>query len=139
MRVMPNTPALVGEGMTALCDDSTFSKEDFDYVKGIFDSIGKTRILPERLFDGVTAISGSSPASVYMRMEAMADAGKVAWEGPYLDEVSGTTMLISVAACGPIPGTVRSCSGRASSTPFRLPNSFSSAWAAGFVSDLALA
>ena len=75
MRVMPNTPALVGEGMTALCDDSTFSKEDFEYAKGIFDSIGKTRILPERLFDGVTAISGSSPAYVYMMIEAMADAG----------------------------------------------------------------
>ena len=62
MRVMPNTPALVGEGMTALCDESTFSKDDFDFVKGIFDSIGKTRILPERLFDGVVALSGSSPA-----------------------------------------------------------------------------
>ena len=57
MRVMPNTPALVGEGMTALCDESTFSKEDFEFVKGIFDSIGKTRILPERLFDGVVALS----------------------------------------------------------------------------------
>lgn len=75
MRVMPNTPALVGEGMTALCDDSTFSKEDFDFAKGIFDSIGKTKILPERLFDGVVAISGSSPAYVYMMIEAMADAG----------------------------------------------------------------
>ena len=75
LRVMPNTPALVGEGMTALCDDSTFSKEDFEYAKGIFDSVGKTRILPERLFDGVVAISGSSPAYVYMLIEAMADAG----------------------------------------------------------------
>ncbi len=75
MRVMPNTPALVGEGMTALCDDSTFSKEDFDYAKGIFDSIGKTKVLPERLFDGVVAISGSSPAYVYIMIEAMADAG----------------------------------------------------------------
>ena len=74
MRVMPNTPALVGEGMTALCDESTFSKEDFDFVKGIFDAIGKTRILPERLFDGVVAVSGSSPAYVYMMIEAMADA-----------------------------------------------------------------
>ena len=62
MRVMPNTPALVGEGMTALCDDTTFSQEDFEYAKGIFDAIGKTRVLPERLFDGVIAISGSSPA-----------------------------------------------------------------------------
>ena len=74
MRVMPNTPALVGEGMTALCDESTFSREDFDFVKGIFDSIGKTRILPERLFDGVGALSGSSPAYVYVMIEAMADA-----------------------------------------------------------------
>ena len=74
MRVMPNTPALVGEGMTALCDESTFSKEDFDYAKGIFDSIGKTIILPERLFDGIVALSGSSPAYVYIMIEAMADA-----------------------------------------------------------------
>ena len=74
MRVMPNTPALVGEGMTALCDNTTFSKEDFNYAKGIFDSIGKTKVLPERLFDGVVAVSGSSPAYVYMMIEAMADA-----------------------------------------------------------------
>ena len=75
MRVMPNTPAMVGEGMTAICDDTTFSQEDFDFAKGIFDAIGKTRVLPERLFDGVIAISGSSPAYVYMMIEAMADAG----------------------------------------------------------------
>lgn len=74
LRVMPNTPALVGEGMTAICDDTTFSQEDFDYAKGIFDSVGKTKVLPERLFDGVVAVSGSSPAYVYMLIEAMADA-----------------------------------------------------------------
>lgn len=75
LRAMPNTPAMVGEGMTALCDDSTFSKQDFAFAKGIFDSVGKTIVLPERLFDGVIAISGSSPAYVYMMIEAMADAG----------------------------------------------------------------
>ena len=69
LRVMPNTPALVGEGMTAICDDTTFSDEDFEFAKGIFDSVGKTKILPERLFDGVVAISGSSPAYVYMLIE----------------------------------------------------------------------
>ncbi len=74
LRVMPNTPALVGEGMTAICDDTTFSKEDFNYAKGIFDSVGKTKVLPERLFDGVVAVSGSSPAYVYIMIEAMADA-----------------------------------------------------------------
>ena len=75
MRVMPNTPALVGEGMTAICDETTFSRDDFDFARSVFDSVGKTKILPERLFDGVTAISGSSPAYVYMLIEAMADAG----------------------------------------------------------------
>lgn len=75
LRVMPNTPAMVGEGMTALCDDTNFSKDDFAFAKGIFDACGRTVILPERLFDGVIAISGSSPAYVFMMIEAMADAG----------------------------------------------------------------
>lgn len=75
LRVMPNTPAMVGEGMTAICDDSTFSKDDFAFAKGVFDACGRTVILPERLFDGVIAISGSSPAYVFMMIEAMADAG----------------------------------------------------------------
>lgn len=75
LRVMPNTPAMVGEGMTAICEDTTFDQDDLEFAKGIFDSVGRTVILPERLFDGVIAISGSSPAYVYMMIEAMADAG----------------------------------------------------------------
>lgn len=75
IRVMPNMPAMVGEGMTALCDETTLSRECFEYVLGFFNSIGKTIILPERLFDGATALSGSSPAIVYMFIEALADAG----------------------------------------------------------------
>ena len=75
LRVMPNTPAMVGEGMTAICDESNFTQDEFDFAKGIFDAVGKTKVLPERLFDGVIAISGSSPAYVYMMIEAMADAG----------------------------------------------------------------
>lgn len=75
LRVMPNSPAMVGEGMTAICDHSTFSKDDFAFAKGIFEACGRTVVLPERLFDGVIAISGSSPAYVFMMIEAMADAG----------------------------------------------------------------
>ena len=75
LRVMPNTPAMVGEGMTAICEDTTFSEEDLAFAKGIFNSVGRTVLLPEKLFDGVIAISGSSPAYVYMMIEAMADAG----------------------------------------------------------------
>lgn len=75
LRAMPNTPAMVGEGMTAICEDTTFDLDDFDFAKGVFDAVGRTVILPEKLFDGVIAISGSSPAYVFMMIEAMADAG----------------------------------------------------------------
>ncbi|MBQ8159613.1 MAG: pyrroline-5-carboxylate reductase [Clostridia bacterium] len=75
LRVMPNTPALVGEGMTALCEDTNFSEEALSFARTIFESLGRTVTLPERMFDGVTAISGSSPAYVYTLIEAMADAG----------------------------------------------------------------
>lgn len=75
LRVMPNTPAMVGEGMTALCEEHTLTEEDFSFAQGIFEALGRTVILPERLFNGVTAISGSSPAYVYMLIEAMMQGG----------------------------------------------------------------
>ena len=74
LRVMPNTPALVGEGMTALCAENTLSSEDFAFAKGMFESVGRTAEVPEKLFDAVIAVSGSSPAYVYMLIETMADA-----------------------------------------------------------------
>ena len=78
LRVMSNTPAMVGEGMTALCEEHTLSEENFEFAKGVFDALGRTVVLPERLFDGVTAISGSSPAYVYMLIEAMMQGGVAA-------------------------------------------------------------
>ena len=75
LRVMPNTPAMVGEGMTALCEEYTLSEEDFSFAQGIFEALGRTVVLPERLFDGVIALSGSSPAYVYMLIEAMMQGG----------------------------------------------------------------
>ncbi len=111
MRVMPNTPALVGEGMTAICDESTFSREDFDDAKRIFDAVGKTRILPERLFDGVTAISGSSPAYVYMMIEAMADAGvKEGLPRTYAYEMAAQSVLgsaLMVLSSGTHPAALK--------------------------------
>ena len=74
VRVMPNTPALVGEGMTALCEEHTLNDEDFAFVKGMFESVGRTAVVAEKLFDAVIAVSGSSPAYIYMLIEAMADA-----------------------------------------------------------------
>ena len=73
VRVMPNTPALVGEAMSALSPNQNVNSEDLEYVLGIFNSFGKAEIVPEYLMDSVVGISGSSPAYVFMFIEAMAD------------------------------------------------------------------
>ncbi len=74
IRVMPNTPALVGEGMSALCPNEMVTEKDLEDVLNIFNSFGQTEIVSEKLMNVVTSVSGSSPAYVYMIIEAMADA-----------------------------------------------------------------
>ncbi len=74
LRVMPNTPALVGAGYTALCTETTLSQAELNWAQKLFSTLGKVQLLPERLFDAVIAVSGSSPAYVFMFIESMADA-----------------------------------------------------------------
>lgn len=74
VRAMPNTPALVGEAMSALSANALVTKEDLAQIQGIFNAFGKSEIVPEHLIDTVIGVSGSSPAYVYMLIEAMADA-----------------------------------------------------------------
>lgn len=74
VRVMPNTPALVGEGMAAVVPNENLTEEETKTILGIFNSFGKAEIVTESLMDTVTAVSGSSPAYVFMFIEAMADA-----------------------------------------------------------------
>lgn len=74
VRTMPNTPALVGEGMTALCPNSFVTEEELAAVEKIFQSCGKTQVVPENLIDVVVGVSGSSPAYVFLFIEALADA-----------------------------------------------------------------
>lgn len=71
IRVMPNTPALVGEGMTALCANENVTEKELDSIKQIFESFGKAEVLSEELFDCVTAVSGSGPAYVYAFIDAL--------------------------------------------------------------------
>jgi len=78
VRTMPNTPALVGEGMTAVVPGKGSREEDLKTVVDIFSGIGKVEIVPEYLIDAVTGVSGSSPAYVYMFIEAMADGAVLA-------------------------------------------------------------
>ncbi|MBZ9637297.1 pyrroline-5-carboxylate reductase [Clostridium sp. FP1] len=73
IRTMPNTPALVGEGMSALCANKNITKEELQEVVSIFESFGKVEILEENLIEIVPAVSGSSPAYVYMFIEALGD------------------------------------------------------------------
>ena len=74
VRVMPNTPALVGEGMAAICKNENVSAEELGFVKQLFESFGKAEEISEYLFDSVVGVSGSSPAYVFMFIEALADA-----------------------------------------------------------------
>lgn len=74
VRSMPNTPAFVGEGMSAIVPNSNITKEDLNYVFEIFNSFGKVEIVNEKIMSTVVAVSGSSPAYIFMLIEAMADA-----------------------------------------------------------------
>ncbi len=73
IRTMPNTPALVGEGVTAVSPNSNITEDELAYVCNILSGFGSAEVIPERLMDAVVAVSGSSPAYVFMFIEAMAD------------------------------------------------------------------
>jgi len=74
VQTMPNTPAMVGEGMTAACPNEHMTEEETAYVKTLLESFSRVEIVPERLMDVVVSVSGSSPAYVFVLIEAMADA-----------------------------------------------------------------
>lgn len=75
VRAMPNTPALVGEAMSAICPNKNINEIEVEIVEGIFNSFGKCEVLEEKYFHGFIALCGSSPAYVYMFIEAMGTAG----------------------------------------------------------------
>ena len=74
VRTMPNTPAMVLEGMTAACPNEYVTKEELESALAILKSFGEVEVVTEKMIDAVVAVSGSSPAYVYMMIEAMADA-----------------------------------------------------------------
>jgi pyrroline-5-carboxylate reductase len=74
IRTMPNTPAMVGAGMTAACPNEYVTEEEVKYAVSILSSFSKVEVVTENLMDVVVSVSGSSPAYVFMFIEAMADA-----------------------------------------------------------------
>lgn len=78
VRTMPNTAALVGESMTALCKNSKVTDAEFEEVMNIFKGFGKAESLDEKLMEAVIGVNGSSPAYIYMFLEAMGDGAVLA-------------------------------------------------------------
>ncbi len=75
LRAMPNTPALISAGISALADDSGASEEDLERAESVLGAIGRVLRLPEARMDAVTGLSGSGPAYVYQFVEALCEAG----------------------------------------------------------------
>jgi pyrroline-5-carboxylate reductase len=75
VRAMPNMPALVREGLTALAIGAGVSEDDIQLIRAIFEAVGRVVPVEERLMDAVTGLSGSGPAYVFQAIEALADGG----------------------------------------------------------------
>ena len=73
-RIMPNTPALVGQGMIVISANTNYSDEELEDLKALFQCVGRVEVVPDKLMDVVTGCSGSGPAFVYLFIEALADA-----------------------------------------------------------------
>ncbi|MCF8034645.1 MAG: pyrroline-5-carboxylate reductase [Desulfarculaceae bacterium] len=75
VRAMPNTPALIGHGITAICGGPGLAGEHLETARLIFGAVGPVVVVEEKLMDAVTAVSGSGPAYVFIIIEALSDAG----------------------------------------------------------------
>ena len=75
IRAMPNTPCLLGAGMTAICKGKHASAEDVALTCRMFDVVGRTVVVDEKHMDAVTALSASGPAYIYIILESLAEGG----------------------------------------------------------------
>lgn len=115
VRVMPNTPLLVGAGATTVCSASP-SPEDVELVRALFDCLGSAFVVDEQYMDATGALSGSGPAYVAHMVEALRDAGSQAGLDPSLAEnlaletVYGTCRLMLETGQSPEETRVAVCS-----------------------------
>jgi len=75
VRAMPNTPCQVGAGMTGLCRGSHATDDHLQTARQLFDTVGRTVVVDEKHMDGVTGLSASGPAFIYIILESLAEAG----------------------------------------------------------------
>lgn len=94
VRAMPNTPALVGEGITALCAGSSAGKNHLEIAEEVFGAVGKVVLIDEKQMDAVTGLSGCGPAYVYVILESLTDAGiKVGLPREVATQLASQTVL----------------------------------------------
>jgi pyrroline-5-carboxylate reductase len=75
VRAMPNTPAFVRKGMTALCKGAYAEDQHVELARTLFDSVGRTVVVDEKHMDAITGLSSSGPAYIYIIIESLAEAG----------------------------------------------------------------
>jgi pyrroline-5-carboxylate reductase len=94
VRTMPNTPALVGAGATAIAGGGHATEGDLEIARKIFEAVGKAVLLDEEQLDAVTGLSGSGPAYVFLIIEALSDAGvKVGLSRHHAQSLAAQTVL----------------------------------------------
>jgi pyrroline-5-carboxylate reductase len=94
IRAMPNTPSLIGAGMSALCGGRHTTAEQLEEALALFAPLGRAMILEERYFDAVTGLSASGPAFIYIVIEALAEGGvKVGLSRNVATELAAQTCL----------------------------------------------
>lgn len=104
VRVMPNTPALVGAGISALCGGAHAAADDLALAEVLLQAVGQTVRVDEALMDAVTAVSGSGPAYIFRVMEAM-EAAAVQHGLP--QETARSLVLATVAGAGQLAQSSR--------------------------------
>lgn len=98
VRAMPNTPALVGKGATAIAGGSSATDDDLGWAETILGAVGIVRRVPESLLDAVTGVSGSGPAYVFLVLEALIEGGVAAGlPRDTAEELAGQTVLGAAA------------------------------------------
>ena len=139
VRVMPNTPALVGAGMSAICQGTYAQNTHLQLVEKIFSAVGETVVINEDLMDGVTGVSGSGPAYVYQFIEAMADGGvQVGLPRPVAYQLAAQTVIgagIMVLKTGEHPGVLKDMVTSPGGTTIRALNVLKKAGVRGAIMD----